>query len=67
MPNDEDPYRVSGEGRACSVLDASGITIMTCGDKANAEQYAALMNQAYREGFKEGYRAGKRASLSAEA
>ena len=67
MRNDEDMYRVSGAARDYSVLDAGGTTIMTCGDKANAEHYAALMNQAYRKGFKEGYRTGKRASSSGDS
>ena len=30
--------------------------ILACGAEANAGQYAALLNQAYRRGYKAGYR-----------
>ena len=55
------PFRPQSEQGRFRVVDESGRIILECGDRASAEQYAALLNEAYRRGFKAGYRAAKRA------
>jgi len=51
----------SSDGRA-RVVDESGRVMLECGSLVSAEQYAALLNQAYQRGYKAGYRAAKRAA-----
>ena len=41
-------------------LTCVGLFALACVDAGNAEQYAALMNRAYRSGFKGGYRKARR-------
>ncbi len=57
----ERPYRVELTGGVAKVVDESGRVVLNCGDVANAEQYAVLLNQAFERGYKAGYRAAKRA------
>ena len=60
MDDIEPPYQPqSGEGRF-QVMDESGKVVLNCGDRMSAEQYAALLNQAFQRGYKAGYRAAKR-------
>ena len=62
MPDPETrPYRVDAEGDLYGVFDAEGNVVCTCGDPLNAQQYAALLNQAFERGYKAGYRAAKAA------
>jgi hypothetical protein len=55
-PDDNEPYRVEAADDLFKVVDAAGEVILSCGDEANAGQYAALLNQGYRRGYKAGYR-----------
>lgn len=58
-PDETKPYTVVlNEGRI-EVVDWEGNVVLVCGDAPSAEQYAALMNQAYRRGFKAGLRKGR--------
>ncbi len=59
MDDIDPPYQTqSNEGRA-RVVDESGRVVLDCGDPASAEQYAALLNQAFQRGFKAGFRIGR--------
>jgi len=61
MNNDADPpYRTQPNVGQFDVMDETGRLVVACGDTANAEQYAALLNEAYRRGYKAGYRAARR-------
>ena len=59
-PEEELPFRVQSDGARWRVVDREGNVLVTCGDAANAGQYAALMNQAYRHGYKAGFRNARR-------
>jgi hypothetical protein len=56
----EPPYRVESTESQFRVVDESGRTVLSTGNRENAEQYAAMLNQAFQRGFKSGYRAAKR-------
>jgi len=56
----ESPYRVQSSEGHIRVVDESGRVVLNCGDLANAEQYVALLNQAFQRGFKAGFRAARR-------
>lgn len=60
MDETESPYRVQATENLFQVVDESGRVALGSGDRANAEQYAAMLNQAFRRGFKAGFRAAKR-------
>ena len=55
-PEQNEPYRVEAAQGVFQIVDAAGEVILACGEEANAGQYAALLNQAYRRGYKAGYR-----------
>jgi hypothetical protein len=55
-PDEQKPYRVEAAGSVFNVVDLAGDVVLASGDEASAEQYAVLMNQAYRRGYKAGYR-----------
>jgi hypothetical protein len=55
-PDEKLPYRVEPAGDQFKVVDGEGNTIISCNTSANADQYAALMNQSYRRGYKAGFR-----------
>lgn len=61
MDDIEPPYRTQSTDGHAEVVDESGKVVLDCGNLASAEQYMALLNQAFRRGFKAGYRAAKRA------
>ena len=61
-PDEQEPYRVEPDGAKFKVVDWEDSTVLTCGDKPSAGQYAALLNQAYRRGFKAGIRKARRGS-----
>jgi len=53
------PYSVTTSGGKYLVSDATNRTIMVCGDSGSAEQYALLLNAAYRQGYKAGIHEGR--------
>ena len=59
-PDEREPYTTRPEDGRFSVVDWEGNVILVCGDSPSAEQYAVLMNQAFRRGFKAGFRKGRR-------
>lgn len=59
-PDETLPYRVAPEGDGFAVLDCDGNVIITTSTSVNADQYATLLNQAYRRGYRAGSRKGKR-------
>lgn len=59
-PDENLPYRVEPEGDGFEVVDGEGNVTITSTASANADQYAALLNQAYRRGYKAGFRNAKR-------
>ncbi len=65
MPDaDETIYHVRNEQERFTVVDESNRTIVVCHDKANADQYVSLLNEAFRKGFKAGRRAARQAGTS---
>lgn len=58
-PEENPPYRVEPEGGRFKVVDGEGKAMITCGTGANADQYAALLNQSFRRGYKAGFRDAK--------
>ena len=61
MDDSESPFRLESEKNQIRVVDASGRIVLNCADPHSAEQYAALLNEAYRRGYKAGYRAAREA------
>ena len=59
-PDEKLPFRVEPVGDQFKVVDWEDNVIITCSTSANADQYAALMNQSYRRGYKAGFRNAKR-------
>ncbi len=60
MDENESPYSVQSTQNHIRVVDESERVVLNCGDLANAEQYCALLNQAFQRGFKAGFRAARR-------
>jgi hypothetical protein len=61
-PDEQDPYRVVPDAARFNVVDWEDSVVLICGDAPSAEQYAAMMNQAYRRGFKAGFRKARKPS-----
>jgi hypothetical protein len=59
-PDEREPYAVKSEDGRFSVVNWDGSVILVCGDAPSAEQYTALMNQAFRCGFKAGFRKARK-------
>ena len=59
-PDEQEPYRVEPDDVHFKVLDWEGNVALLCGDRGSAEQYAVLMNQAFRRGYKAGFRKARR-------
>ena len=59
-PEEQLPYHVAPEGDRFKVIDSEGNVVITCENAANADQYAALMNQSYRRGYNAGFRKARR-------
>jgi hypothetical protein len=59
-PDENLPYRIESEGDRFKVVDWEGNVLITSSTAANADQYAALLNQSYRRGYKAGFRNAKR-------
>jgi hypothetical protein len=60
MDETEPPYQVLPVENQFQVVDDSGRVVLNSGDRANAEQYVALLNQAFQRGYKAGFRAARR-------
>ncbi|MCA9726763.1 MAG: hypothetical protein KC729_03705 [Candidatus Eisenbacteria bacterium] len=59
---DEREYRVEEEAPGkFRVLSSADLTVLVCRDRADAEQHATLLEEAFRRGYKRGYRDGKHA------
>ena len=57
MPDPDEPvYRTEAEKDRFAVKDDANRVIVVCRDKGSADQYAALLNEAFRKGFKAGCR-----------
>ena len=56
----EPPYRISPTVQGFLVEDEQERSVLECGDRQSAEQYVALLNEAYRRGYKAGFRAARR-------
>lgn len=61
MDESVSPYEVQSAESHIRVVDESGRVVLNCASLANAEQYVALLNQAFERGYKAGYRAARRA------
>ncbi|MFO1512898.1 MAG: hypothetical protein U1F83_08320 [Verrucomicrobiota bacterium] len=59
-PDEALPYRAEPADDGFKVVDGEGNAIIVSSTLSNAEQYAALMNQSYRQGYKAGFRNAKR-------
>jgi hypothetical protein len=59
-PDENSPYHVEPVGNGYAVVDHQDRAIVQCGTAANAEHYAALLNESYRRGYKAGFRNGRR-------
>ena len=59
--NDEHPaaYVVQQDQGRFHVRNASDRTVMVCADRASAEHYVSLLNEAFSAGYKSGYREGR--------
>ena len=53
-------YRVEHRDGAWWVVRGDEQAVCSCRDEANAQQYVALLNEAYRRGYRHGYRTAKR-------
>jgi hypothetical protein len=66
MPDGDQPaYRTEGEKDRFSVMDDGNRVIVVCRDKGSADQYASVLNEAFKKGFKAGFRKGKGQTPSA--
>ncbi|MEM9056433.1 MAG: hypothetical protein AAGD86_03085 [Pseudomonadota bacterium] len=54
--SDETPYTCKAADGRFEVRSASGICVVVCNDRHNAEHYATLLNAAWQAGYKRGYR-----------
>ena len=63
-PDENLPYRVEPEGDGFRVVDWEGNVIITSTASANADQYATLLNQAYRRGLQGRFSQRQKARLS---
>lgn len=63
MDEIEKPYRTQATGKHFRIIDETERVILDCGDQMSAEQYAALLNEAFGRGFKAGFRAAKRGGV----
>jgi hypothetical protein len=59
MDEIEPPYQVQSIENTIRIIDQSGRVVLDFGDRTNAEQYAAMLNQAFERGFKAGFRAAR--------
>jgi hypothetical protein len=50
------PYAVETRERGFEVCDGAGRTVLACRDEGSAQEYATLLNEAYRRGYRAGYR-----------
>ena len=57
---DEPAYVVEPDGDGFRVIGPADLTAVFCADEANAAEYAALLESAFRSGYRAGYRAARR-------
>jgi hypothetical protein len=50
------PYSVLEDGGEFRIVDETGRAAVACRDARNADNYAVLLNEAYRRGYHAGYR-----------
>ncbi len=62
--DEQEPYRIEPDGPRWKVVDWEENVALTCGDRPSAEQYAVLMNQAFRRGHKAGLRQARASKSS---
>ena len=55
----EGRYQVAARDGKFDVRSDSGRVVVTCRERANAEEYAVLLKEAWEKGYKAGYRAGR--------
>ena len=55
-PDEQPPFRVEPDGDRFKVVDEEGRVVVNSTTLASAEQYAALLGEAYRRGYKAGFR-----------
>jgi hypothetical protein len=60
-PDEHPPYRVEPEAARFKVVDEKSHVVVVTSSFANAGEYAALLNQAFRRGYKAGYRRARQA------
>lgn len=51
-PAEDNYYQVILKGKNFEVINSKGRALMICRDEASAQNYAVLLNEAYREGEK---------------
>lgn len=61
LASEDEPrrYQVQEKAGWYDVVDGAGAVVCSCGSQANAQQYVALLTQAYRRGYRLGYRQAK--------
>ena len=59
LSHENNAYRVAEESGKFNVNDPSDRSILAFRDAASAAHYAALLNQAYKQGYQAGYRHAK--------
>ena len=62
--DEKEPYRIEPDGPRFKITDWEENVALLCSDRPSAEQYAVLMNQAFRRGYKVGYRKARTARPS---
>jgi hypothetical protein len=58
--DEQPPFRVEPNGEGFKVVDWEGKTVVNSTTLGNAEQYAAMLGDAYRRGYKAGFRKAHR-------
>ncbi len=58
-PDEKPMYTVEPDENQFAVVDEDGSVQVMCREAANAEQYAVLMNAAFRRGYKAGVRSSR--------
>jgi hypothetical protein len=59
-PDEPPAFRVEASGDTFRIVNREGKTVLSLATLANAEQYAAMLNEAYGRGYKAGFRKAQR-------
>lgn len=61
MPDEdsEQPYRVIPSKGRYQVVTSGDRCVMDCGDDASAQQYALMLNQAFKAGYRQAKKDGR--------